>query len=533
MKCKESPCILTIKESFTSNFDVSVVMPFYKKIKEFKKVFPRNLKYFQRNGIELIIVMDSTDDLDELIGFVRSYPFVNWKIQVNKVTHAWRNPSPAINVGIRNASKKYIFVCSPESEMLTDVIYLLRKTFKDYIDYPHFAYGRVCYADQEVVTYNNYDSIRNIPFGSVMFKKSDIDKVGGYDESFFTWGGDDNNIRVRLSMIGVKGLHVEKAMMVHRDIDNQEGKKRRTLSIDRLNNDQLRHFFYPQSPNPNLGNWGLEFDSLVYDYRAPKYSKDEIIQITKSLGLFDTEVSPYYNPYQTYNRLLLVSCRNEERHIVEFIQNVSHWFDGIVILDDQSEDDSFRLCTSEKVLIKSKKVHVNFSDIDNRNLLLRLACLFSHKLLFFLDVDQRIDFRFCDFEVLDKLGDGTAILVPEINLWDDDNHYNLDYPNSINGFCFRFKGLKSIGNAQIESSKKLHFPQTPTFNKTYVNPNLLILHYGVLSEKERSDKYYFYVEEDKCGDQKTYEHLIDKGIDVSKVSEITKSRLVYVASKIL
>ena len=35
------------QESIEQNFDVSVVMPFYKKLEAFKRVLPRNRKYFE------------------------------------------------------------------------------------------------------------------------------------------------------------------------------------------------------------------------------------------------------------------------------------------------------------------------------------------------------------------------------------------------------------------------------------------------------------------------------------------------------
>lgn len=257
---------MVVKRSFTSNFDVSVIMPFYKKFNEIKLVLPANAKFFQRDGIELIIVMDSPDEKDELLDFINGYPSLNWKIIANCKSHSWRNPAPALNVGIRNASNKYIMICSPESEMLTDVIFLLRKTFEDYAQYAHYAYGRVCYVDQEIVSYDSFDSIRNIPFGSIMVKKADLEAIEGYDESFTGWGGDDNNLRARLNYIGIKGLYVEEAMMVHRDIDNPIGKNRRSLPIEKLSNVQLRHFFYPTNPTPNSGNWGCDFDNVIYNY---------------------------------------------------------------------------------------------------------------------------------------------------------------------------------------------------------------------------------------------------------------------------
>jgi glycosyltransferase len=40
------------------DFDLSIVMPFYKRLDEFKRVFPSKAKYYERNGIEVVIVAD-------------------------------------------------------------------------------------------------------------------------------------------------------------------------------------------------------------------------------------------------------------------------------------------------------------------------------------------------------------------------------------------------------------------------------------------------------------------------------------------
>ena len=113
-----------------NNFDLSVVLPFYQKLKEFKKVLPINSKFFQRNGIEVIIALDNPTEEKELLDFITHYPFINWKVVVNKKYHTWRNPSKAINVGIRNATKQYLMVMSPESEFFSDVILQLRMALR-------------------------------------------------------------------------------------------------------------------------------------------------------------------------------------------------------------------------------------------------------------------------------------------------------------------------------------------------------------------------------------------------------------------
>jgi len=56
-------------------------MPFYKKLEAFKRVFPKNRKYFERNGIEVIIVMDCPDEKEELLVYIQEYPFVNWRVK--------------------------------------------------------------------------------------------------------------------------------------------------------------------------------------------------------------------------------------------------------------------------------------------------------------------------------------------------------------------------------------------------------------------------------------------------------------------
>ena len=125
------PVTFKTTEPFYHNFDLSVVIPFYRKMREFRSVFPKNRKYLERNGIEVVIVLDTPEESQELQDFISQYPFVNWRIVMNDKPHEWRNPAKPLNVGIRFATKRFVMVCSPESEMVTDVIAILRKSFDD------------------------------------------------------------------------------------------------------------------------------------------------------------------------------------------------------------------------------------------------------------------------------------------------------------------------------------------------------------------------------------------------------------------
>ena len=137
--------IRKFNQSVIHNFEVSVVMPFYHKLEVFKKVLPKNAPYLQRNGIEVIIVMDGSTEEEGLIELIKQYPFMNWKVILNEKEHESRNPAPVLNVGIRHATKKYLLVSGPEVEFYTDVILELRNMLEHYPG--HYATGTVAFIE--------------------------------------------------------------------------------------------------------------------------------------------------------------------------------------------------------------------------------------------------------------------------------------------------------------------------------------------------------------------------------------------------
>lgn len=522
---KQSSITFKTKEEIWKNFDVSIVIPFYKKMAEFRRVFPLNRKYFERNGIEVVIVLDTPLESEELLSYVQQYPFVNWRIVMNDKPHEWRNPAKPLNVGIRHATKKYVMVCSPESEMVTDVIYILRKSFDDYSNYPHYAIGRVCFADEEEVTVKTFNNYRSIPFGSIMFERVHAEQIHGYDETLSKWGGDDNNIRSRLDMVGVKELYFNEAMMAHRDINNDEGKKRRSTPFVETPNNALRHFFFPKNAVANNENWGKDFDKIIYDWKNNQYSEQQLKKYANQ-KFIQYDIKQGYNQI-SYPVILLVQSYNESERINKFINNVSALFDGIVLLDDESTDNTYNLANNEKIIIKAQKKRAQFNDLENRNILMDLASFVNHKIAFFLDVDELLDEQFYNIHKYldeDKIN---AYMIPYIHLWDNEDCYNSQYPSSVNGICFRYKMIRNIGHAQIFSNRgKLHFHQTPTVASSGIASELLIKHYGLLTKEDRMKKYAFYQQEDKEGSQSSYEHFGENAHPVlKKVNEITLTKL--------
>ncbi len=244
------------------NYDITVIIPFYKKYHDFVKVFPSHARYFARPGIEVIIVMDEPGEEERVLNFIRRYPQVNWVIIINDTPHEWRNPTKALNVGIKHASKTYILVVSPESEMATDVM----NQFKKKIDGNHnFCIGQ-CHS---MVYGDSRFFMTGLPYGSILVSRENLIKIGGYDETLSAWGGDDDNLRYRLKMIGVREIFLPEAHIFH-----WEDKKshRFTKLANFKSNSFTARIFNPPHWLANNGVFGNDFKRIAYDYR--KTAKD-------------------------------------------------------------------------------------------------------------------------------------------------------------------------------------------------------------------------------------------------------------------
>lgn len=249
------------------DYDISVVMSFYKKMKDFRRVLPVNAPYFQRNGIEVIIALDEPTECRELIEFIKEYPDINWRVIVNNKDHEWRNPCKAWNVGIRHATKKYILVVDPECEFFTDVVYHLKYAAELYENY--FYTGRVAFVDYAYKAGPHTEKTQKFSnYGSFLTKKEHLEKVAGYTETFNIWGGEDDNLRAKLTHIGILKAEVATALILHRE-DDTDGAVSRAGKTLALPPDLLNKAFAPDEQDFINPNWGRDFEEIRYDYLKP------------------------------------------------------------------------------------------------------------------------------------------------------------------------------------------------------------------------------------------------------------------------
>lgn len=250
--------------SIFSNFDVSIILPFYKKLSDFKKILPINAKYFQRNGIEVVISMDESSEKEGLLNLIQEYPLINWIIICNDKPHDWRNPSKAINVGIKASTKKFIMVCSPESQFQTDVIYQLR-CYCEYYD-PCFCIGRV-----EFSSYGSIENKKSAPYGSICVKREYIELVAGYSECFTKWGAEDDNFRSKLEYKGIKKIYLEQAVLIHYEDDNEL--KERRLKVSNVSLRAKKKGINPSKNDFVNKGWGSDYSKIIYTYLNNKFKK--------------------------------------------------------------------------------------------------------------------------------------------------------------------------------------------------------------------------------------------------------------------
>lgn len=486
---------------------------------------PLNAPFFQRNGIEVVVVMDEDSRQEELLALIQEYPFINWRVVVNHLPHEWRNPTKAINVGIRHATKKYVMVCSPESEFYTDAIYLLRNTLKEYPN--HFAIGTVAFT---LYGEDDSDFYPYMPYGSIMAEREHLIAIGGYDESLNRWGGDDDNIRARLEMSGIRKLILPEVKLHHREKYREEREKRRNKHTEVPIEEEIE-IYHPNHCKANKDGWGRDFDDVIYDWRHNCYARQ---LIEKYLQQFATYHIPDNDVFRKeYNRILIVQSRNNSRQLDNFFQNMVPLFDGIILIDDGSTDDTYERALCNNLLLKIKKKHKSFDDLKNRNIGLYLASFFASEWFCFMDTDERFDERFIDFDDATSNKQADVILFGFVNMWNSNTTYNAEYPYSNNGIMYKMRMFRNIGHTQIYTDKvRFHFDVTP-YKRNFYKSKIFYRHYGMITRELREKKYEFYTKEDIANDQKSYEHILNHDAKLLNVEDICCRNGVFYNSKIM
>jgi len=187
-------------------------------------------------------------------------------VLVNRREHVWRNPAVPINVGLRHARGDFVLVMSPETIHVTNVPRVLSERAAE----PDggLAIGKICWCQRRVVEEKGaaaaFDETEPKRFyGSVCAPRAAFEAVRGYNESNKSWGCDDDNMRARLMLYGLKLKYTPIARAIHPlevgEVNHNRIRQRDKTSVER------ESLTCPVTPVVNGEDWGREFDEIVYE----------------------------------------------------------------------------------------------------------------------------------------------------------------------------------------------------------------------------------------------------------------------------
>lgn len=233
--------------------NLSIIIPFYKKWREFKEIWPQNAAQFSRPDVEVIVCLDEPSCEVQLLNIFKQLN-LNIRVIVCREEHLWRSPAKAINVGIKHSESDYILVVSPESRLSPNAVNWFielagpTRAIAGYVRWWNFG-------DSKPQAGNR------LFYGSICFPFLAAQYIGGFDECFTTWGGDDDNFRARLEManlaiiqepsIWVDHFHFPESYAPNRNVKHSPSK--------------LREIYHPpyRFCEKCLPNWGLAYDETI------------------------------------------------------------------------------------------------------------------------------------------------------------------------------------------------------------------------------------------------------------------------------
>jgi predicted glycosyltransferase involved in capsule biosynthesis len=206
--------------------------------------------------MELVFSVDEPDSGAELRKYLEENSPCSYVIKENPNRHSWRNHAKATNVGIRLASGEYVLIMSPESICVSDIYSILVNEYEKTkqntgIDTLHI--GRIAFCKHPNITTDLNSTFekhfREVVYrGSACIKRDVLHKIRGFDENFTEWGGEDDNMRYRLKMLGygdVKKVWAAKAIHYEKN-------------VTRIVNSKF-YFTPPKELEINKNGWGLDF----------------------------------------------------------------------------------------------------------------------------------------------------------------------------------------------------------------------------------------------------------------------------------
>lgn len=209
--------------------------------------------------------------------------------------------------------------------------------------------------------------------------------------------------------------------------------------------------------------------------------------------------------------ICLLPARNAAAHLLGYLENVRHFADGVVALDDGSTDDTAAMLTCSSIVLEvlsnpKRRTYAGWDDAQNRQKLLDASARHAPDWIIWLDSDELIappDIPLLRTLISDIVVSGHAYGFEVLRMIGDLQHFDLNKLWVYRMFAF------AVGQ-QLPRSK-LHFQPIPTdILPQRRHPTIIrILHRCGMSTKDRRARFDKYRQADPRREwQSSYSNLL-------------------------
>jgi hypothetical protein len=457
----------------------------------FRSFLNANFHLFRENGVEVLIIFNQKQIAVDILSYIASRPFCNWKL----IYAEYNTEIDFYEIaGTYSIFKNLLFI-DATYQLLATTITEIRKLYSFYSAAGIAALANTALGDFSHHPYENYKMILLLDKGNLLRTLMDAKQK---DSILTTYSDLTRAMQQKGDII----LFIEKAFKVL-------PYSRTPYPHAKKTDGELKHRYYFNY----LNKAHLQQNALDYLETFEDFSLKPNTKFTEKIPI-----------------LALVSVYNERKHLGDFLNNLGRSCDGIILLDDGSEDGSYENVNHEKLILKVKKKRFTFDDLENRNILLKLSFFFNVDWILFMDADERISGKFEHIRTLTLQKDKYVHLLNFVNLWDSPNFFRQDMEGAKNhnrhGIYRRHRLFKNFGFTQIklDDERKLHFPTVPYFENTNYS-KVLVYHLGLRDQEDRQKKYVFYKKQDQWITKDNYDYLLDQHVSLRHVDSIVPENL--------
>ncbi len=333
---------------------LSVIVPYFRKLDELRLVLPHNAQYLGRPDVELVLVLDEPSQEAEVLALLAQFPFLQSRVLVNDQPHDWRPPSAAINVGVRHARGRFVLVMSPESVLVDDGPSRVLEVMSRHPD--DVLVGRVAWATfaesrqhrlswlfAEAYRQSALPSYHRDYYGSLAVSRRRLASVGGFKEGLTGWGGEDDNLRVRLAKAGALIMLDRQLKLLHLSDDRTIGVNK---GVARHTTEEMRALVHPQQARANPDGWGEAFSRIARDWRPAADELPPTVDVAGDEGLA-AALAPAGGPRllvgttarghgRAPHVVALFSFRYDAHLVPALVQNIAPAVDAWIGYDDRA-----------------------------------------------------------------------------------------------------------------------------------------------------------------------------------------------------